>query len=457
MQSVINTIVFISGWLWGWPIISLLFIASVFLSLRLKFIQFTKFSYITKQTLGKIFQKAEGEGTISSFQALTAAIACVVGAGNIAGVPVAIMLGGPGAVFWMWIVAILGMALKYSEIALAVKYRIKNEKGEFVGGPVYYMENGLHNKTLAIVFALGLAFEVLISTMVQSNSLAASVKSSLNINPFISGIIIMVLTGIVVIGGIKSIARFTEKFVPFMATFYVLLSLIIILMNIDQFLNVILLIFKYAFKPSAALGGIVGATLSSAIRNGFARGLYSNEAGLGTSPIAHATAITDHPVRQAFWGIVEVFLDTIVICSCTAFVILSTNVWMLPNAPEIAGGLTTEAFNAAFGSIGGIFITISLIMFVFSTLVTLIYYGEKQIEYLFGIKASICIRWVYVLFLPVGAIGGAAFLWQFLDLALAIILIPNVIALMLLHKEIAELTHEFFTSPKYYLKDISGK
>lgn len=457
MQGIISTIVFIAGWLWGWPIISLLFIASVFLSLRLKFIQFTKFSYIMKQTLGKISHKSEGEGTISSFQALTAAIACVVGAGNIAGVPVAIMLGGPGAVFWMWVVALLGMALKYSEIVLAVKYRIKNEKGEYVGGPVYYMENGLHVKGLAIIFALGLAFEVLISTMVQSNSLAASVKASLNVNPLISGIIIMILTGIVVIGGIKSIAKFTEKFVPFMATFYIILSLIVIFMNIDQFLNVTVLIFKSAFNPSAAFGGVVGTTLSSAIRYGFARGLYSNEAGLGTSPIAHATAIVDHPVRQAFWGIVEIFLDTIIICSCTAFVVLCTNVWTLPNAVKIAGGLATEAFNTTFGSMGGIFVTISLIMFVFSTLVTLIYYGEKQVEYLFGIRASICARWIYVLFLPVGAIGGAAFLWQFLDLALAIILIPNVITLIFMHKEIAELTREFFTSPKYYLKDISGK
>lgn len=457
MKSFIDMVVYISGWLWGWPIITLLFIGSILLSIKLKFIQFVKLPYIMKQTFGKIFEKKEGEGTVSAFQALTTAIACVVGAGNITGVPIAIMLGGPGAVFWMWIIALLGMALKYSEIALAVKYRFKDEKGEYVGGPVYYMENGLHMKWLAIIFAIGLAFEVFVSTMVQANSLAASAKASLNIDPLISGIVIMILTGIVVIGGIKSIAKFTEKFVPVMATLYIGSALIIVLINIGQLPTIISLIFKHALTPSAAVGGFTGAAVSAAIRNGFARGLYSNEAGLGTSPIAHAAAITDHPARQAFWGIAEIFVDTLLICSCTAFVVLSTGVWTLPNAGEIAGGLTTTAFNTAFGNTGGLLVTVCLMMFVFSTLVTLIYYGEKQVEYLWGMKASLLARWTYVLFLPVGAIGGASFLWQFLDLALALILIPNVIALILMNKEIVKITDDFFTSDKFYLKDIEEK
>ena len=454
MQSIIDTIVYISGWLWGWPIITLLFIGSIFLSIKLKFFQFRKLPYIFGQTFGKIFDKSEGEGTVSAFQALTTAIACVVGAGNIVGVPMAIMLGGPGAVFWMWVIALLGMALKYSEIALAVKYRTTDEKGEHIGGPVYYMENGLHMKWLAIIFAIGLVFEVFVSTMVQANSLAASIKASLNISPLVSGIVIMILTGVVVIGGIKSIGKFAEKFVPIMATFYILASLIIVFMNINQIPSVITLIFKYAFTPSAAAGGFAGAALSAAIRNGFARGLYSNEAGLGTSPIAHATAKTDHPARQALWGITEILVDTIFICSCTAFVILATGVWKLPDAAQIGGGLTTTAFNTAFGNIGGIMISAALMMFVFSTLVTLIYYGEKQAEYLWGMKASIVTRWIYVIVIPVGAVGGASFLWQFLDLALAIILIPNMIALILMNKEVVEITNDFFTSDKYYLKDI---
>lgn len=266
MQNIINTIVYISGWLWGWPIIALLCIGSIFLSIRLKFFQFAKFPYIMKQTFGKIFDKNKGDGTVTAFQALTTAIAYAVGAGNITGVPVAIMLGGPGAIFWMWIIALLGMALKYSEIALAVKYRTKDDKGEYVGGPVYYMENGLHMRWLAIIFAIGLAFEVFVNAMVQANSLAASVKASLNINPLISGIVIMILTGIVVIGGIRSIAKFTEKFVPVMATLYIGAALIIVLMNIGQFPMVISLIFRHAFTASAAFGGFAGAAVSAGIR-----------------------------------------------------------------------------------------------------------------------------------------------------------------------------------------------
>jgi AGCS family alanine or glycine:cation symporter len=458
MKAVIDAIVSFSGYLWGWPIITLLFVSSVFLTFRLKFIQFRRFGYIMKQTFGKIFSKeeAKGEGTLSAFQALTTAVACVVGAGNITGVPVAIMLGGPGAVFWIWVIALLGMGLKYSEIALAVKYRVKNEKGDFVGGPTHYMEKGLKMHWLAVFFALGLVFEVFVSVMVQANSLAASAQASMGINPLLTGVVVMVLTGVVVIGGIRTIGKFTEKFVPLMATFYIVLSLVIVFLNIEKLPAVFSMIFAHAFTPSAAIGGFTGSAVAAGIRHGFARGLYSNESGLGTSPIAHATATTDHPVRQAFWGVTENFIDTILICTCTALAVLTTGVWTLPDASTIAGGLTTTAFIQSFGGIGGIFLTISLMMFVYSTLITLIYYGEAQAGFLWGYKASIVTRWIYVIVLPLGAVGGAQFLWQFLDLALAAILIPNVIALVLLNKEIVALTEDFFSSDKFLLKDAKA-
>lgn len=454
MQIFLEFIGKLSGWLWGPPLLILLFVGGVFLTVRLGFFQFKYAGYIFKQTFGRIFEKSQGDGTVTPFQALTAAIACTVGAGNIVGVPVAIMFGGPGAVFWMWVVALIGMSLKYSEVVLAIKYREKNEEGEFVGGPMYYMTKGMGVKFFGIIFAVGLMFEVLCSTMVQANSLAASVKTVFNINPIITGIITLIIVGAVVLGGIKRIGSFTEKFVPFMAFLYVGAALVIVAINYQQIPNIFSMIFGYAFKPMAAVGGFSGAAISATIRWGFARGLYSNEAGLGTAPIAHATAVTDHPVRQGLWGIAEMFVDTIVICTATALAVLSSGVWKAQDAMDNAAGLTTEAFSVSFGRLGGGIVTISLLMFVISTVIVLIYYGEKQAEFLFGLKFSKIVKVIYVLSIPFGALGGAKFLWQFLDISLAIILIPNMITLLFLNKEIVNLTKEFFTSEEYYLKDI---
>ena len=458
MQIFVDTVVNISGWLWGPPILILLTAASIFLSVRLGFFQFLKFGYIFKSTFCKAFSKSDhnrGEGTVSAFQALTSALGCTVGAGSIVGVPVAITMGGPGAVFWMWLIAFLGMALKYGEIVLAVKYREVNAKGEFVGGPVYYMTNGMKMKWMAAIFGVSLMIEAALSSLVQANALAGSAEASLNIPPLVSGIVVMIIGGVVVIGGVKRLGSFTEKLVPFMASLYILASIVIVMMNFEKIPEVFGLIFYHAFTPMSAVGGFAGSSVAMAIRWGVARGIYTNEAGVGTAPIAHSAATTDHPARQALWGIAEVTLTTLVICSCTAFVVLCTDVWKIADAADVGGTLATVAFGQAFGAVGGVLVTISLILFVMSTIIVLIWYGEKQAEFLFGSVVATIYRFVCVFLIPLGAVGAARYLWQFLDLALALILIPNVIAILYLNKDIVAATKEFFgTEGKYYLKDL---
>jgi AGCS family alanine or glycine:cation symporter len=446
MESFLDLIGKISSWLWGPPFLILLLVGAIFLTVRLGFVQFKYLGYIFKQTLGKIFVKQEGKGTIPAFQALTTAVACTVGAGNIVGVPTAIMFGGPGAIFWMWVIGFLGMGMKFTEVVLAQKYREKNEAGEYVGGPMYYMTKGLHMKWLAIWFAIALMIEVIPSTMVQANSVAGSALEAFNINPAITGIIVLLIVGAVVIGGIKRIGKVTEKLVPFMAILYVGVALVIVIMNLKEIPGVIGLIFGYAFRPMAAVGGFTGAAVAATVRWGFARGIYSNEAGLGTAPIAHAAAIVDHPVRQGFWSIIEVFIDTIVICSMTAFCVLTSGVWKLPDAMSNPAGLTALAFRNSLGSAGGVLVTISLLLFVISTIIVLVWYGEKQAEFLFGYKGIKVMRYVYVASIFVGAIGVLRVFWEFLDITLAAMLIPNMIAILLLNKEVVKSKDEFFAS-----------
>ncbi|WP_214693472.1 sodium:alanine symporter family protein [Exiguobacterium sp. s160] len=455
MNAVIDIVTSFSNWLWGVPIISLLVLSGVFLTIKLGFFQFRYPIYIFKQTFGSIFKKPKGEGDISPRQALTSALSSTVGAANIIGVPAAIMFGGPGAIFWMWVIAIIGMAIKFSESVLAVHYREKNDAGEFVGGPVYYISKGLRWKWLATWFAFALMIELIPSIMVQGNAVSSAVRETFNGNTLITGIIVAVLVGIIVFGGLKRIAKVTEIVVPGMALVYVGAGLIIVLMNLSEIPNVLSLIFSYAFEPMAAFGGFAGAAVAETIRWGFARGLYSNEAGLGTAPIAHAAAQTDHPVRQGFWAVIGIVIDTLIICSTTAFVVLSSGVWTADGAMEDPAALTTIAFREYFGYTGSLLVTISLIFFVLSTIIVIIFYGSRQAEYLFGLTAGKIMKAVYIVSIVIGSIGGAQMIWNFLDLMLAMILIPNMIAVLLLSSEVKRLTTEFFTSEKYYKKDIA--
>ncbi len=440
MNVLINSVTTFSDWLWGVPIISLLVLSGIFLTIKLGFFQFRYPLYIVKQTFGSVFKKPKGEGDISPRQALTSALSSTVGAANIIGVPAAIMFGGPGAIFWMWVIAIVGMAIKFSESVLAVRYREKNEAGEFVGGPVYYMAKGLNMKWLASWFAFALMIELIPSIMVQGNAVSSAVRETFDGNTLITGLVVAALVGVIVFGGLKRIAKVTEVVVPVMALVYVGAGLIIVLMNISQIPEVLGLIFSYAFQPMAALGGFAGAAVAETIRWGFARGLYSNEAGLGTAPIAHAAAQTDHPVRQGFWAVIGIVIDTLIICSTTAFVVLSSGVWTRDGAMSDPAALTTIAFREYFGYTGGLLVTISLIFFVLSTIIVIIFYGSRQAEYLFGLKAGFFMKMVYIASIVIGAIGGAQVIWNFLDLMLAMILIPNMIAVLLL---------------RYYKKDVA--
>ncbi|MGB4439517.1 MAG: amino acid carrier protein, partial [Sedimentibacter sp.] len=323
MESLMKINGIVNNIVWGPPILILIVGAGLFLSVKTGFFSITKIGYILKNTLLKMFSKEQkGEGEVTAFQAVATALAATVGTGNIAGVATAIAAGGPGAVFWMWVAAVLGMTTKFAEVVLAVNFREKTADGRFVGGPMYYIEKGLGWKWLAVLFAgFGALAAFGIGNMVQSNSVAASLQESFNINPWVTGIILSVVTALVIVGGIKRIGAFTEKLVPFMAAIYIIGGLIIIIINIAKVPAAFGLIFSTAFTGKAAVGGFAGATIANALRFGVARGVVTNEAGLGSAPIAHAAATTDHPVRQGLWGVFEVFADTIVICSITALAI----------------------------------------------------------------------------------------------------------------------------------------
>lgn len=436
----------VSDFLWGMPIIILLIGGGLFLTIRLGFFQFRYMPHILHQTFGKMLSKGSGDGTLTPFQATTSALASTMGAANIVGVPVAIALGGPGAIFWMWLVALIGIGTKYSEVVLGIKYREKNTAGEYVGGPMYYIKKGLGWKKVASVFAFALMIEIIASTMVQSNSIATTIEGSFGLPPLVTGILVAILVALVTFGGIKTIGRVTEKLIPSMVVVYIVTALVVIAFNFTEIPAAFGLIFEYAFQPLSAAGGFAGAGVAAAIRWGLARGLYSNEAGIGTAPIAHSAAVNNHPAKQGFWGVFEVIVDTLIVCTMTALVILTTGVWKVIDADN-ASSMVTEAYSTVFGStVSGIIISIVLFLFVITTVVVIIYYGEKQAEFLFGSSASKVMRMVYLLAIVVGAVGGLKFVWQFLDLLLAIVVIPNVIAVLFLSGKVREVTKDYFTN-----------
>lgn len=433
------------------PLIILLIGGGFFLTIRLNFFQFRYFPHIMAQTFGKIFAKSDAPGTLTPFQATTAALASTMGAANIVGVPVAIALGGPGAIFWMWLVALIGIGTKYSEVVLGIHYREKNVNGEYVGGPMYYIKKGLGWKNIAYFFAFALMIEVVASTMVQSNSIAATLDSSFGISPLMTGIFVAILVILVTYGGIKTIGKVSEKLIPVIVVLYLLSAFIVIAVNIKEVPTAFTLIFEHAFMPISAAGGFAGAGVAAAIRWGLARGLYSNEAGMGTAPIAHSAAMNDHPAKQGFWGIFEVIVDTLVVCTITALVVLTSGVWKdIPT--NDASTMVAASFVPVFGaSIGGFIVSATLFLFVITTVVVIIFYGEKQAEFLFGTTFAKVMRFVYIAAIVVGAVGGLQFIWQFLDLLLAAVVIPNVIAVLFLNGKVREITKDYFTN--FYPKE----
>ena len=455
-ESIQNFISPIVNFLWGPAMLVLLIGGGLYISFRIGFIQVRYFKYMWQQTFGGLINKKyrveiDAEGDLSPFQAVTTALASTVGASNIVGVPVAIFFGGPGAVFWMWMTAVVGMATKYAEVVLGVTYREKNSKGEFVGGPMYYLKNGLKSKFLGNAYAFLFMLTIVSGIMVQANSAAGSAEI-LGISPTVSGIIITGIVGIIVFGGVTRIGKVSEKFVPLMAGLYVLGALGIIIANITSIPSVFGMIFADAFTGKAAIGGFAGSTLAMTLRNGMARGAYSNEAGMGSAPIAHASAKTDHPVRQGMWGMFSVFFDTLLICTATALVVLSSGIWT--DASISPSAMPAHVFSNFYGPIGGIVVSASLLLFVISTIYVILFYGERLAEYLFGYKFSLVMRAVYLVACFAGAIGGLQFVWMFLDLLFGLSVIPNMIGVLGLTGVVAKQTKEFFTSEDYYLKDI---
>lgn len=436
----------INGFVWGPPMLVLLVGTGIYLSLRTNFFSITKLGYILKSTLLKMFEKSdEGEGEISAFEAVATALAATVGTGNIAGVATAIALGGPGAIFWMWIAALFGMTTKFAEVVLAIHYREKTEDGRFVGGPMYYITNGLNLKWLAYIFAFfGAVAAFGIGNMVQSNSIAESLFVTFGLPKLITGVVLAIGAAVVVVGGIKKIGAVTSKLVPIMAAFYILGGIVIIIINAAHIPEAFGLIFSSAFTGTAAIGGFSGALLKDAMTKGIARGVFTNEAGLGSAPIAHAAATTDHPVRQGLWGVFEVFMDTIVICSITALAILTTGVWQDGGT---GAALTTQAFSHGLpGSWGGIIVSIGILLFAFSTILGWEYYGERCAEYLFGPKVNNIYRILWIPFIVLGAVGGLEPIWDLADTMNGLMAIPNLIGVVGLSGVVIKLTKEFFSN-----------
>lgn len=442
MRQIIESF---NDFLWGLPLILGIMGTGIYISIRLSGIQFRKLAFALRNTLGKVFeQNDEADGDISPFSALATALAATVGTGNIVGVSLAIIMGGPGAIFWMWVAAIFGMATKFAEVTLALAYREKRG-GSFVGGPMYYIEKGLKNKNLAKLFALFASVAVFgIGNSTQSNAIAGVLRDNFGINTIVTGLVLSGLAAIVVVGGLATISKVTEKLVPFMSLFYIVGSIWIIFLNRANLIPAIESIFIGAFAPMSVAGGVVGLSIKQVMSAGVARGVFTNEAGLGSSPMAHASASTDHPVRQGLWGMTEVFVDTMVICSLTALVILTTGVDRSVGVD--ARTLVATAFSST-SSIGGLILSLGISLFAFSTILGWAYYGELAISYLLGEGVKKYYRILYVIFVFVGANMDLGLAWTVSNILNGLMALPNLYALIRLAPVLTRLEKDFFKDP----------
>lgn len=425
MQELETLLKHASDWVWGPPLLILLMGTHLYLTIRLRFIQ-----RLIGKAIKLSFQRTrEGEGDVSHFGALTTALAATIGTGNIVGVATAVAAGGPGAVLWMWLTGVFGIATKYSEALLAVKYRITTKKGVMAGGPMYVLERGLKMKWLGILFAAFTAIAAFgIGNMVQANSIALMVKDTFHLSPWITGVGMTLLTAFVIVGGIRSIARICERLVPFMVVTYVLGCLAILILNYEAIPETFILIFKSAFSGQAAIGGFLGAGMKEAIRFGVARGLFSNESGLGSAPIVAAAAQTKTAVRQALVSSTGTFWDTVVVCAITGLVVVSSGEW----TQGLDGAALSKSAFADIPYIGPVILTLGLLTFVFSTILGWSYYGEKAVEYLFGPRAILPYRWLWVVAVFAGSVATLPIVWSFADIMNALMAVPNLISLIAL-------------------------
>ena len=446
----------INSFAWG-PVMLLLLVGTgIYLSIKTGFIQATRFGFIMRNTVGTLFKKqAKGDhgNNLSPFQAVSTALAGTVGTGNIAGVTGALFAGGPGAVFWMWVSAFFGMCTKYAEIALAVKYRVKDENGVNHGGPMYYIEKGLGSqwKWLAMTFAiLGGVASFGIGNIAQSTEVASALGNLFGLSRPVAGVLLAVLVGVVLIGGVKRIGSVASYLVPVMSVFYILAGLLVLILRITQIPAALALIVKSAFSFKAVGGGIFGYAIIVAMRSGFARGVFSNEAGLGSAPMAHAASSTDEPCDQALWGVFEVFVDTIVICSITALTVILSGVLNTDGGVDAFGSngaAAAAAFNAILpGSLGGLVIQIGLLLFSFSTIIGWGYYGVSCWNYISKNNKNVALAFniLFTLMCIVGSIGTGKLMWDISDTMNGLMAIPNLIALLLLSGTVAKLTKDYF-------------
>ncbi len=440
MERINDFVNWINGYLWGPPMLVLLFGTHLYLTFRLKFIQ----RYTPLAIRLSLSKDKSGDGDVSQFGALTTALAATIGTGNIVGVATAIALGGPGAVLWTWLTGVFGISTKYAESLLSVKYRVKTSDGTMLGGPMYALENGLNSKWLAVLFCIFTSIAAFgIGNMVQANSISTMVEDAFKISPYITGAIMAILTAVVVLGGVKAIAGVCEKLVPFMAIFYVLGCIVILVINASFIIPAIGLIFRSAFTARAAGGGFIGATLITAARYGIARGLFSNESGLGSAPIVAAAAQTKNPVRQALVSSTGTFWDTVIVCAITGIVLVSSILRDPAGMSQLQGGSLTKAAFAQIPVVGPLVLTVGLMTFVFSTILGWSYYGERSIEYLFGKVAILPYRLLWVIGVFVGSIAALPLVWNLSDAMNAMMAIPNLISLLLLSGVIVSETRKY--------------
>lgn len=475
IQLITNVNSVLNNFIWG-PVMLAIFLAvGLMFTVRTKVFQISHFKYWIDVTFLQLFRKeathvrkTDDKHAISQFQSLCTALAATIGVGNISGVAVALALGGPGAIFWMWLSAFLGMMTNYAENTLGIKYRYKNEKGDWVGGAMVYIERGLGLKWLAVIFSV---FCVLasfgIGNMSQGNEIANGLYNSFAIPKWATALAVMLLAGLVIVGGIKRIASVTEKLVPFMAVTYIVGAFVVIFSNIAEVPGAFAAIFGNAFNFSSMGGGVAGFTVMIAMRRGISRGVFSNEAGLGSSVMVHSASNVKEPVVQGMWGIFEVFADTLIVCTLTALTILTSGVYdyteyakyigtSLPDTLKSGVALTSSAFESVFGSLGGNFISIAVMLFAFSTILGWSYYGERGIEYLFGLKAVPVYKLIFILVIFLGCNASLSLVVDISDTFNGFMALPNLIAVALLSGQVITMTKEYITKVKAGKETVSG-
>ena len=446
LEQIAAANAWLNGYVWGWPTIALLLGTGVVLTIVTGGAQFRYLGLTFREVLGRITEKRQGPGSVSPFQAVATALASTVGVGNIAGVATAISLGGPGALFWLWVSGILGMCTKFAEIVIALHYREPDAAGVMRGGAMYTLRRmGL--PWLGTVFAALVALAAFgIGNMVQANSVADSLRASFGVPPPVTGVVLALVTAAVIVGGIRRIGEVTEVLVPAMALFYLGGGIIILIRYASEIPGALKLVVDSAFSGAAATGGFAGATLMMALRYGVARGLFSNEAGLGSAPMVHAAAQTDHPVRQGLYGIFEVFVDTILVCTSTGLVVLVTGTW---NSGATGAALAGAAFSHGLpGTWGNIVVTVSLVLFAYSTVIGWSYYGETGVVYLLGSRAALPYRVLWLVFIYLGAVGSLHLVWDVADTLNGLMALPNLLSVLLSLGLLRRLMREFAGRPR---------